>query len=80
LFSAVAEDVMQLAMYISLLVISFVLITLIVIQSRAAGVANRDTSSMVRTKRGVEKTLFQTTIALTATFLLLALVGSLPIF
>jgi preprotein translocase subunit SecG len=70
----------ELALYIALLIISFVLIALIVIQSRAAGVANRDTSSMVRTKRGVEKTLFQTTIALTVTFLLLALIGSLPIF
>jgi preprotein translocase subunit SecG len=70
----------EIALFIALLIISVVLITLVVIQSRAAGMANRDTSSIYRTKRGLEKTMHQATIALAGFFLLLALITSLPIF
>ncbi len=71
---------MEIALFIALMIISAVLIALVVIQSRAAGMANRDTSSIYRTKRGLEKTMHQATIALAAVFLLLALITSLPIF
>lgn len=71
---------MELALFVALLIISAVLVALVVIQSRAAGMANRDTSSIYRTKRGLEKTMHQSTIALAAVFLLLALITSLPIF
>jgi preprotein translocase subunit SecG len=70
----------EIALFIALLIISVVLVALVVVQSRAAGMANRDTSSIYRTKRGLEKTMHQSTIALAAVFLLLALITSLPIF
>jgi preprotein translocase subunit SecG len=52
----------------------------VVLQARTAGMANRDTSSIYRTRRGLEKTMHQATIALSVAFLLLALITSLPIF
>lgn len=71
---------MELALYIAMLIISAVLIALVVIQSRSAGMSNSDASSIYRTRRGLEKTMHQATIALAAAFLLLALITSLPIF
>jgi preprotein translocase subunit SecG len=68
------------ALYIATLIVCTVLIILVVLQARTAGMANRDTSSIYRTRRGVEKTLHQATIVLAAVFLLLALITSLPIF
>jgi preprotein translocase subunit SecG len=70
----------EIALYIAMLLISAVLIALVVIQSRSPGMANRDTSSIYRTRRGLEKTMHQATITLGVTFLLLALITSLPIF
>jgi preprotein translocase subunit SecG len=70
----------ELALFIALLIISAVLITLVVLQARSSGMANRDASSMYRTKRGLEKTMHQATIALSVVFLVLALITSLPIF
>jgi preprotein translocase subunit SecG len=69
----------EIALFIAMLIISVVLVTLVVLQSRGTA-TNRDTSSIYRTKRGLEKTMHQATIALAAVFLLLALVTSLPIF
>lgn len=71
---------MELALFIALIVISAVLITLVVLQARTAGMANRDASSIYRTRRGLEKTMHQATIALSTVFLLLSLIASLPIF
>lgn len=71
---------MELALFFAMIVISAVLITLVVLQARTAGMANRDSSSIYRTRRGLEKTLYQATIALAVVFLILALVTSLPIF
>ncbi len=71
---------MEIALFIAMIIISAVLTTLVVVQARTPGMANRDTSSIYRTKRGLEKTLHQATIALAVVFLLLALVTSLPIF
>ncbi|PDW03940.1 preprotein translocase subunit SecG [Candidatus Viridilinea mediisalina] len=71
---------MEYTLYIAILLISFVLIVLVVIQSRSPGMANRDASSIYRTRRGLEKTMHQATIALGVSFLLLALITSLPIF
>jgi preprotein translocase subunit SecG len=70
----------ELALFIALIIICAVLITLVVLQARTAGMANRDTSSIYRTRRGLEKTLHQATIALSVAFLILALITSLPIF
>jgi preprotein translocase subunit SecG len=68
------------ALYIALILISFVLIGLVILQGRTAGLQSRDSSSIYRTKRGVEKTLHQATIVLGVVFLILALITSLPIF
>ncbi len=71
---------MESALYIALIIISFTLIGLVILQGRSAGLQTRDTSSIYRTKRGLEKTLHQTTILLAVVFLILALITSLPIF
>lgn len=71
---------MEFALYSAILLISFVLIVLVVVQSRSPGMANRDASSIYRTRRGLEKTMHQATIALGVAFLILSLITSLPIF
>ena len=71
---------METALYIALIIISFTLIGLVILQGRTAGLQSRDTSSIYRTKRGLEKTLHQATIVLAVVFLVLALISSLPLF
>lgn len=71
---------METGLYIALILISGVLIGLVILQGRTAGLQSRDSSSIYRTKRGLEKTVYQTTIVLGVIFLLLALIASLPIF
>lgn len=71
---------MELALYIAILVVAVALIGLVILQGRNAGLQSRDTSSIYRTKRGLEKTIYQATIVLAVVFLVLALIGSLPIF
>ncbi|HEU5014341.1 MAG TPA: preprotein translocase subunit SecG [Roseiflexaceae bacterium] len=71
---------METALYVALVIISIALIGLVILQGRNAGLQSRDTSSIYRTKRGLEKTIYQATIALAVAFLILALVSSLPIF
>lgn len=73
------ECQMEVAVNVAILIVSTLLIALVVVQARTAGLANRDTSSIYRTKRGLEKTLHQTTIVISAVFLLMALITSLPI-
>lgn len=71
---------MEIALYTALIIISLTLVGLVILQGRTAGLQSRDTSSIYRTKRGLEKTLHQATIVLAVVFLLLALISSLPIF
>ena len=71
---------MEIALYIALIIISFTLVGLVILQGRNAGLQNRDSSSIYRTKRGLEKTLHQATIVVAVVFLLLALITSLPIY
>lgn len=71
---------METAIYFALIIISITLIGLVILQGRTAGLQSRDTSSIYRTKRGLEKTLHQLTIGLAVVFLLLSLIASLPIF
>jgi preprotein translocase subunit SecG len=70
----------EIAIYIALIIISATLTFLVVLQGRTAGLQSRDSSSIYRTKRGVEKTIFQATIVLAIVFLILSLIASLPIF
>lgn len=71
---------METALYVAILIISIALILLVVIQGRTAGLQSRDSSSIYRTKRGLEKTIYQATIVLAVLFLVLALILSLPLF
>lgn len=71
---------MEIALDIALIILSIALIGLVVIQGRTAGLQSRDSSSIYRTKRGLEKTLHQATIVVAVIFLVLALIASLPIF
>lgn len=71
---------MEVALYIALIILSLTLVGLVIIQGRTAGLQARDTSSIYRTKRGLEKTIYQATIVIAVVFLLLALISSLPIF
>jgi preprotein translocase subunit SecG len=71
---------LETALYIALIILSITLVGLVVIQGRNAGLQARDTSSIYRTKRGLEKTIYQATIVVAVVFLLLALITSLPIF
>jgi len=71
---------LETALYVALIIISFTLIGLVILQGRTAGLQSRDSSSIYRTKRGLEKTLHQATIVLAVIFLVLALITSLPIF
>jgi preprotein translocase subunit SecG len=70
----------EVAIYIALIILSIALIGLVVIQGRTAGLQSRDSSSMYRTKRGLEKTIYQSTIAIAVVFLVLSLIASLPLF
>jgi preprotein translocase subunit SecG len=63
-----------------MVLISVVLIGMVVIQGRTAGLQNRNATSIYTTKRGIEKTMHQATIVLAVVFLLLSLIASLPIF
>jgi preprotein translocase subunit SecG len=71
---------LETALYIALIILSITLVGLVVIQGRTAGLQSRDTSSIYRTKRGLEKTIYQATIVIAIVFLVLALITSLPLF
>lgn len=67
---------MQNTLYIIQIVISVVLIALILIQQKGAGLGaafGGDSGSVYRTKRGAEKTIFRLTIIFSILFLLTAL-------
>lgn len=60
---------------LSLILISIALIVVILLQVRGEGVGGLQSGSFVRTRRGVEKTLFQLTIVLVVAFLAVAAVA-----
>ena len=70
---------MEIAIYLSIIILTIVLIVLVVVQSRGSGLSTRDSGSVYHTKRGLEKTLHQATIVIAIIFLLLSLVASLPL-
>jgi preprotein translocase subunit SecG len=74
------QSAIQTSLFIALILLSSVLIFLVVVQGRTAGMQSRDTSSVYRTKRGLEKTIHQATIVLGIIFLVVSLIASLPIF
>ncbi len=68
---------MQTYLYIALIIISVVLVLAILLQVRGGGLGGifGETSTVFRTKRGIEKTLFQLTIILTVLFIIISLVS-----
>jgi preprotein translocase subunit SecG len=70
----------EIAFYIAQILVCIALIIVVVMQARTAGMQSRDAGSFFRTRRGLEKTLYQTTIVLAVVFLLLSLLISLPLF
>lgn len=68
------------AIYIALILVSTALVAVVLLQSKGGGLGGifgGDGSGMYRSKRGVEKTLFQITIGLAVGFLLLDLIAVL---
>ena len=70
----------EIALYIAIIILGSVLTFLVILQGRSSGLQSRDTSSIYRTKRGLEKTIHQATIVLGVVFLVLSLIASLPLF
>lgn len=64
------------------IIISIMLIVLILLQVRHSGLGRTfgsDSGSIHRTRRGIEKTLFQTTVGLAIAFLLISLVNAIAV-
>jgi preprotein translocase subunit SecG len=57
------------------IIISLALILIVLMQARGEGWNPRGGSSITRTRRGVEKTIFQLTIVLVAIFLFISAVS-----
>jgi preprotein translocase subunit SecG len=55
------------------IIVSAVLVVVILLQVRGSGFGELGTQSVFRTRRGVEKTLFQLTIVLAAVFILISM-------
>ena len=73
---------MDTALRLVMIIVSIVLILVILLQTKGSsfsGAFGGDTSSIYRTRRGVEKTLFQFTIGVGVFFVLLAIVSSVTL-
>ena len=70
---------MTTAINLVMIIVSVVLILVILLQTKGSsfsGAFGGDTSSIYRTRRGVEKTLFQFTIAVAGVFVVLAIISN----
>lgn len=71
---------MDTALRLIMIIVSIVLILVILLQTKGSsfsGAFGGDTGSIYRTRRGVEKTLFQFTIATGVVFVILAIISSI---
>ena len=71
---------METALNLAMIIVSIVLILVILLQTKGSsfsGAFGGDTSSIYRTRRGVEKTLFQFTIGVAVVFVLLAIASTM---
>jgi len=60
---------------VAAILVSIALVAVILLQVRGEGVGGLQSGSFVRTRRGLEKTLFQLTIALSVLWLLIAAIA-----
>jgi len=60
---------------IAMILISIALIAIILLQVKGEGIGGLQSGSFVRTRRGIEKTLFQMTIVLVVIWLVVAAVS-----
>jgi preprotein translocase subunit SecG len=70
------------ALRLVMVIVSIVLILVILLQTKGSsfsGAFGGDTSSIYRTRRGVEKTLFQFTIGIGILFVILAIISSVTL-
>ena len=70
---------MQTAISVAVIIVSVVLTLVILLQTKGSsfsGAFGGDTGSIYRTRRGVEKTLYQFTIGISIVFVLLTIVAS----
>lgn len=70
---------MNTALNLVMIIVSVILILVILLQTKGSsfsGAFGGDTSSIYRTRRGLEKTLFQFTIGIGIAFVVLALISS----
>lgn len=73
---------MDSAINLVMIIVSIVLVLVVLLQTKGSsfsGAFGGDTSSIYRTRRGIEKTLFQFTIVVGVVFALIALVSSIVI-
>lgn len=67
---------METALYFAQIVVAIVLILIVLTQNRSGGLGSAfggDSSSVYRTRRGIEKTLFNFTIGAAVAFLVLSI-------
>ena len=61
------------------IIVSAVMVVMLIAQSRGSGFTgtSQDQTTVFRTRRGIEKTLFQATLVLTVLFVVVAIASSL---
>ncbi len=70
---------METALYIAQIITSIVLVLIVLTQNQSGGLGSAfggDSSSIYRTRRGIEKTLFNFTIGAAVAFLVLSIASS----
>lgn len=70
---------MATAIDLAMIIISLILILVVLLQTKGSsfsGAFGGDSGSIYRTRRGIEKTLFQFTIGIAAVFVVLAIVSN----
>lgn len=71
---------MDLGLDIAIIIVALVLMLVVLTQSKGSGFSGAfggDTSSITRTRRGIEKTLFQFTIGISIVFIGLSILATI---